>query len=224
MKKFVLIAAGGAGNRLQHKLPKQFIELAGKPVLMHAIQAFFTYAPDINVVLVLHESMTGTWERLCTKHRFFTNVQLCHGGPTRFHSVKNGLRYIPDDALLAVHDGVRPLVSLDTISRVYHFAGKFGNAIPVVKPNESVRIVDSALSKPIDRETVRMVQTPQCFIAGKLKKAFNRNYHESFTDEATVFEQEGERLFLVEGNHENIKITHPADLAFAESILARHPR
>lgn len=223
MKKFVLIAAGGAGTRLQGKLPKQFIELAGKPMLMHSIQAFLTYAPDINIVLVLHESMTGAWEQLCKQHRLFTSMQLCHGGPTRFHSVKNGLRLVPEDALLAVHDGVRPLVSLDTISRVFHFAGKFGNAIPVVKPTESVRIADGAISKPIDRDTVRMVQTPQCFIAGKLKKAFHRNYHDSFTDEATVFEQEGERLFLVEGNHENIKITHPADLAFAETILSGKP-
>lgn len=220
MKKHVVIAAGGTGSRLVGSLPKQFTELSGKPVIMHAIQAFLHYAPDISLVLVLHESMKETWEGMCKKHHFHHRHDIATGGPTRFHSVKNGLRLVPDDVLVAVHDAVRPLVSLDTIARTFQFAARFGNAIPVVSPADTVRTVDGAISKAVDREKIRLVQTPQCFIAGRLKKAFNKNYHESFTDEASVLEADGERLFLVEGNHENIKITHASDLLFAEAILA----
>lgn len=224
MKKYVVIAAGGTGSRMSGSLPKQFTDLIGKPVIMHAIQAFLHYAPDISLVLVLHDSMKATWEELCKKHHFHYRHDIVIGGPTRFHSVKNGLRLVPDDALVAVHDAVRPLVSLDTIARTYQFAARFGNAIPVISPADTVRTVDGAISKPIDREKIRLVQTPQCFFAGRLKKAFNKNYHESFTDEASVLETDGERLFLVEGNHENIKITHPSDLLFAEAILSRKTR
>lgn len=204
----------GAGS------PKQFLELAGKPVLMHAIQAFLNFAADIRVVVVLPESEFETWKRLCETHRFHGSIQLAISGPTRFHSVKNGLRHIPNEALVAIHDGVRPLVSLDTISRVFHFASKFGNAIPATTPPDSVRIADGALSKSLPRENVRLIQTPQCFIASRIKKAYNRNYHESFTDDASVLEADGERLFLVEGHRENIKITTPSDLVFAEAYLA----
>lgn len=200
-------------------IPKQFLELAGKPVLMHAIQAFLNYAADIRVVVVLPESEFETWKRLCETHRFHGSIQLAISGPARFHSVKNGLRHIPDEVLVAIHDGVRPLVSLDTISRVFHFASKFGNAIPAIASPDSVRIVDGALSKPLPRENVRLVQTPQCFLASRIKKAYNRNYHESFTDDASVLEADGERLFLVEGHRENIKITTPSDLVFAEAYL-----
>lgn len=219
MKKHVVIAAGGTGSRFAGALPKQFTELSGKPVIMHAIQAFLHYAPDISLVLVLHEAMRETWEGLCKKHHFHHRHDIVVGGPTRFHSVKNGLRLVPDDSLVAVHDAVRPLVSLDTIARVFQFAARFGNAIPVISPADTVRTVEGAISKPINREKIRLVQTPQCFFAGRLKRAFNKNYHESFTDEASVMEADGERLFLVEGNHENIKITHPSDLLFAKAIL-----
>jgi 2-C-methyl-D-erythritol 4-phosphate cytidylyltransferase len=220
MKKYVLIAAGGEGSRMQTSLPKQFSELAGRPMLLHTIFAFLSFAPDINIVLVLHESQTEIWKRLCEQQHFFRSHILTTGGPTRFHSVKNGLQHIPDDALVAVHDGVRPLVSLDTISRVFHFAGKFGNAIPVIKPNDSIRMTTGALSKTIDREAVRLVQTPQCFFGKSIKQSYNKNYQESYTDEASVMEADGQRLFLVEGNHENIKITHPSDLVYAEAILS----
>jgi 2-C-methyl-D-erythritol 4-phosphate cytidylyltransferase len=199
--------------------PKQFLELAGKPVLIHAIQAFLNFAADMRVVVVLPETEFETWRRLCETHSFHGSLQLAISGPTRFHSVKNGLRQIPDDTLVAIHDGVRPLVSLDTISRVFHFASKFGNAIPGIAPGDSVRITDGALSKSLPREQIRLVQTPQCFLASRIKKAYNCNYHESFTDDASVLEADGERLFLVEGHKENIKITTPSDLAYAEAYL-----
>jgi 2-C-methyl-D-erythritol 4-phosphate cytidylyltransferase len=221
MEKYALITAGGQGSRMGASLPKQFLDLAGKPVLMHSMQAFLNYAPDIRLVVVIPEADFETWKILCEKHRFNLSHQLAIGGPTRFHSVKNGLRLVPDNALVAIHDGVRPLISLDTISRVFHFASKFGNAIPGIMPGDSLRITDGALSQPLPRERVRLIQTPQCFRAGPIKKAYNKNYHEGFTDDATVFEADGERLFLVEGHRENIKITSPSDLAFAEAYLSR---
>lgn len=201
--------------------PKQFLELAGKPLLMHAMQAFLNYAPDIRLVLVLPEQEFAAWKNLCQQHRFHSAHQLAIGGPTRFHSVKNGLRFIPEQALVAIHDGVRPLVSLDTISRAFHFASKFGNAIPGIEAADSLRLTDGALSQPLPRDRVRLIQTPQCFRASLIKRAYNRNYHESFTDDASVLEADGERLFLVEGHRENIKITTPADLVFAEAWLRR---
>lgn len=221
MNKYVLIAAAGSGSRMQKPFPKQFALIAGKPLLVHTIHAFLAYARDIQVVLILQAPQIKIWKELCKKYYFSIQHQIVEGGPTRFHSVKNGLKYIPDDALVAVHDGVRPLVGLDTISRVFYFAEKFGSAIPVIQAEDSVRMVDGGLSKALNRESVRLVQTPQCFTAGRLKKAFNKNYHESFTDEAAVWEVDGERLFLVDGNPENIKVTHPSDLLIAEALLSK---
>lgn len=221
MKKYVLIAAGGAGKRMDSAIPKQFIDIAGKPVLMHVFNAFLSYAPDIQFILALPETYNEDWEHLCRKHHFEIHHQQVTGGPTRFHTVKNGLRVVPDDSLVAIHDAARPLVSLATISRVFHFAQKFGNAIPVLKPIDSVRLVEGPGNRPLDREKIRMVQTPQCFHGLLIKKAYNKNYHESYTDDATVLESDGARLFLVDGNPENIKITTPADLVVAETLMKR---
>lgn len=219
MKKFVLIAAGGVGKRMGSAVPKQFIEIAGKPVLMHVFHAFLRYAPDIQFIAALPESHVEHWQKLCNKHHFEIQHQLVPSGPTRFHTVKNGLRFIPDDSLVAIHDAARPLVSLNTISRVFHFADKFGNAIPAIKPIDSVRLVEGPGSKPLDRGKLRMIQTPQCFQGALIKKAYNKNYHESFTDDSTVLEADGVRLFLVDGNPENIKITTPSDLIVAEALM-----
>ncbi len=202
-------------------IQKQFLPLAGSPVLMHCMKAFLSYAPDIAFVLVIPEEAFATWKALCETHHFQVSHQLAISGPTRFHSVKNGLRFIPPDALVAIHDGVRPLVSLDTISRAFHFASQFGNAIPVVAPADSVRMVENAMSTPLSRNSVRMVQTPQCFRADLIKKAYNRNFEERFTDDATVLEADGHRLYLIEGNKENIKITTPSDLVYAEAYLGK---
>lgn len=221
MKKFVLIAAGGSGKRMGSSLPKQFIIIAGKPILIHAFQAFLSYAPDIQFVLVLPEPYHNDWVDLCHKHHFEIQHQLVASGPTRFHSVKNGLRHIPNDSLVAIHDGVRPLVSLHTISHAFHCAEIFGSAIPVVKPKESVRMVEGPISKSLDREKLRLLQTPQCFLSEAIKKAYNKNYHESFTDDSSVLEADGVRLFLIDGNHENIKITDPTDLIIAEALLKK---
>ncbi len=220
MQKHVLIAAGGLGTRTGSSRPKQFAEICKRPVLLHVLDAFLKYAADIQLVVVLPEKLHQEWQGICKKHRFHAQHQLAISGPTRFHSVKNGLKYIPDNALVAIHDAARPLVSLDIISRVFYFAGKFGNAIPVVETNESLRIIDHAMSSPLPRERIRMVQTPQCFKSSLIKNAYNKNYQESFTDDASVLETEGERLFLTEGERENIKITNPADLLIAEALFA----
>jgi len=220
MRRFVLITAGGSGKRMKTELPKQFLEIAGKPVLMHTFEAFLRFDPALEFVLVLPENTFDYWKESCLKHHFRQPHQLATSGPTRFHSVKSGLRLVPDNALVAIHDGVRPLVSAEVIERVFHLAEKLGNAVPTVEVIESLRLTDHALSKPLSREKVRMIQTPQCFRADLIKKAYNRNYDEAFTDEATLFEADGHRINLTEGNRENIKITTPADLKIAAALLS----
>lgn len=217
----MLITAGGSGTRMQSGLPKQFLEIAGLPVLMHTFRAFTEADPGFEFVLVLPETHWDYWKELCEKHGFGQPHQLASSGPTRFHSVKSGLRFIPDDTLVAIHDGVRPLVSAKVIEQVFYYAAKFGNAVPAVPVNDSLRLVDHALSKPLQREQVRRVQTPQCFRTSLIKKAYNRNYDEAFTDDASLLEADGHRIYLVEGNPENIKITTPADLKMAEALLRK---
>ncbi len=220
MQKHVLITAGGSGSRVMSDVPKQFLALGNLPVLMHVFNAFMRFSPDLHFVLALQESFHSEWRALCRKHHFRLQHTLVTGGPTRFHSVKNGLQHIPDNALVAVHDGVRPLLSPALIARVFYFAEKFGNAIPVIQSDESVRLTDKALNTPLPRDRIRLVQTPQCFRSTAIRKAYNKNYHESFTDDATVFETEGHRLFLVDGEKTNIKITTGSDLVVAAALLA----
>jgi 2-C-methyl-D-erythritol 4-phosphate cytidylyltransferase len=219
--KYVVITAGGAGVRMNTHLPKQFLELNGNPVIMHTINRFVSYFSDIRIILVLPAAQIENWKKLCDKYNFQTRHLLVEGGPTRFHSVKNGLTHVPDNSIVAIHDGVRPLVSTKTISEVYRFAEKFGNAIPVVDVSESVRMVDGPLNKVIDRCALRIVQTPQGFKSELIKKAFNVSYRETFTDDASVLEFSGERIYLVQGNPENIKITKPSDLLIAEALVDR---
>lgn len=221
MNKHVLITAGGSGSRIVSAVPKQFLPLGNRPVLMHVFDAFMRFSPDLHFVLVLQEPFHSEWKALCRKHQFRLQHTLVSAGPTRFHSVKNGLNHIPDKALVAVHDGVRPLLSPALIARVFYFAEKFGSAIPVVHADESVRLTDKALNTSLPRDRIRLVQTPQCFQSTAIRKAYNKNYHESFTDEATVFEAEGHRLFLVDGEKTNIKITTGSDLVVAEALLTR---
>ncbi len=220
-EKAVLITAGGKGQRINSETPKQFIAINGKPILIHSITPFLKYAHDIEICLVLPENLISQWQELCKKHKFHHKHLIIPGGPTRFHSVKNGLKYISDNCIVAIHDGVRPLVSGKTIARVFDHAKKFGNAIPVVDINESVRLVEGADSRHCDRSKLKIVQTPQGFRSEYIKAAYNQNYRESFTDDASVLESKGERIFLVEGNRENIKITLPGDIALAKALLKR---
>jgi 2-C-methyl-D-erythritol 4-phosphate cytidylyltransferase len=219
MRKFVVITAGGSGARMNSDLPKQFIEIAGKPLLFHTIDAFVDYAPDIELVLVLSDQYVSYWENLCKKYKYSFKHLVTTGGPTRFQSVKSGLNLVPNGALVAIHDSVRPLVSKKTIESVFYFAEKYGNAVPAVEVFDSLRITDHALSKPLLRDKVRIVQTPQCFKSDLIKDAYNQNFHENFTDDATVLESKGHGVRLVEGNRENIKITAPEDFIYAQALL-----
>ncbi len=221
MQKHVIIVAGGKGSRLGSILPKQFIEVYNKPVLMHTFEPFLRYSSDIQFILVLPEKHISFWERLCLEHAFSIRHKVVAGGPTRFHSVKNALKTIPAEGLVAVHDGVRPLLTPGLVSRVFHFAEKFGSAIPVVPVRESVRLIDQAMSSPLPRNRVRLVQTPQCFRAEILIRSYKKSFREEFTDDATVVEPEGERLFLVDGECLNIKISTDTDLVIAEALLKK---
>lgn len=216
---YVIITAGGSGVRMQAPLPKQFMLLAGRPVLMHTIEAFLRLSFQVHIILVLPRNQIPQWEELCHEHRFTHPLHIAEGGPTRFHSVKNGLQHVPDQALVGIHDGVRPLVSVETISETFELAIRFGNAIPCVDIAESVRQVERAFNKPIPRQSLRAIQTPQCFRADLIKKAYGVNYDESFTDDASVLEKTGQRIYLSQGNRENLKITSPPDLIMAEALL-----
>jgi 2-C-methyl-D-erythritol 4-phosphate cytidylyltransferase len=219
LKKYVVIVAGGSGSRMGSEVPKQFIELCKLPVLMHTISVFRKAIQDIDIVLVLPEEQIKTWKSLCLKHNFITHVEICAGGETRFHSVKNGLSLLEGDGLVGIHDGVRPLVSEETIKRCYSEAAIYGNAIPVTEVVESVRYFEADKNRMIDRSKLRLVQTPQVFRLASVKEAFSQEYKESFTDDASVFESHGGIVHLTEGNRDNIKITHPIDLVIGEFLL-----
>jgi len=219
LKKYVIIVAGGQGKRMQSETPKQFLNIAGFPILMHTIRKFSDFPDEISIHLVLPSPFLDFWKSLCHRFDFTVPHRVIEGGETRFHSVKNGLQGIQEGVLVAVHDGVRPLVDEDTIRKVYRVAEEMGNAIPVTEISESVRKLVGDDSHQVNRKEYRLVQTPQCFRSGLLIEAYNQDHREEFTDDATVIEALGETVHLVEGNFENIKITRPADLKFAESFL-----
>ncbi len=219
MQKYALIVAGGKGKRMGTEIPKQFLELRGKPVLMHTIEKFHRYDNSISIVIVLPGDQIEYWRSLMKKHSFRIPHEIVKGGLHRFNSVRNGLELVNDDGLVAVHDGVRPLVSTGTIERCFEAAKESGNAIPVISPAESLRMISGKGSSPLSRESVRIIQTPQVFNSTLIKKAYRQEYDPSFTDDATVLEKSGVTINLVEGNRENVKITDQADLLVASALL-----
>jgi len=221
MEKYVVLVAGGKGLRMGGEVPKQFLPIGGKPVLMRTVEAFRDTIPDIHIVLVLPALQQAYWKELCQQYEFDMPVQMAEGGATRFDSVKNGLSKIPSDVsgLVAIHDGVRPFVSSDTIHRCFDEAEKSGAAIPVVPVVETLRmLLPEGGSCTQDRDHYRLVQTPQTFRIDVLKEAYLQSYHPSFTDDASEVEQAGHPISLVEGNRENIKLTTPFDLIVAENL------
>ena len=220
-KKFVVIVAGGSGFRMNSRVPKQFMLLKDMPVLMHTIKAFYDYSEEIEIIVVLPKKNFSGWDNLCTEYNFRIPHKLAEGGKTRFHSVKNGLSLISEDGFVGVHDAVRPLVSRDTISRCFESAVDCGCGIPCVTLNDSVRYIGRAKSKTINRDLIRVIQTPQCFSLKVLQNAYKTRYSKKFTDDATVFEKAGGKVILVEGNQENIKITTPIDLIIANILKAK---
>lgn len=223
ISRIAIIVAGGTGTRMGSDVPKQFLLLMGEPILMHTIRVFYGISSITELILVLPESQIDYWNDLCKHHNFNIAHTIVKGGETRFQSVSNGLAKINNlDALVAIHDGVRPLVSKEVIENCYIDAEQFGNAIPVIKPVESVRLSEKASTYPFDREKVYLVQTPQVFKSSIIKKCYETAWQPSFTDDASVVEFSGENIHLVEGNRENIKITTPLDLKIAELILSKN--
>lgn len=215
MKAYAIIVAGGKGLRMGGEVPKQFLPINGKPILMHTIEAFRKALDGIEIILVLPADQHEYWQKLCQDYNFCSPELIAKGGETRFHSVKNGLAFLPDDedAVVGIHDGVRPFVSKETIQRCYAAAAGGRAVVPVVPVVETIRqILPDGKSITRPRDEYRLVQTPQTFPLVMLKKAYKQSYSETFTDDASVVEAMGEEILMVEGNRENIKITTPSDL------------
>lgn len=219
MKKFALIVAGGSGTRMENSIPKQFMELNGRPVLMHTIEVFKQYDSQTEIILVLPQNQVKVWDELCENFSFEVICRIAFGGDNRFRSVQNGLDLISSEGIVFIHDGVRPLVSIQTIHNCFEMAKIWGNALPVIPVSESVRFVEGTGNKAVDRNKYRLVQTPQTFKTGLIQRAYQQAGSELFTDDASVLENMGESIQLVEGNRENIKITFPEDLIIAETFL-----
>ena len=201
------------------KLPKQFLELSGKPVLMHTIQVFYDFDPECELILVLPEKDQKFWNELGLKHSFLLPHRVVPGGETRFHSVQNGLKLIDGEGIVFIHDGVRPLVSRETLERCFETATKSGNAIPVLPVTESLRRLEGDQNISVDRSIYFSVQTPQTFHTTLILEAYQQPFDPFFTDDASVAEKAGYSIYMVEGNLENIKITNPTDLIVAEAFL-----
>jgi 2-C-methyl-D-erythritol 4-phosphate cytidylyltransferase len=206
---------------MQSETPKQFLELCGIPLLMHTIRIFTHYDATMPVTVVLPVTQIPFWEQLCEKHGFTLPHRTVAGGKTRFHSVKNGLETLSGNGWIAVHDGVRPLVSLNVIDACFREAEQFGNAVPAIPVTDTVRMVSDNGSRPVERRRLRLIQTPQVFSLTALKEAYRQDYMPAFTDDASVFEHKGHAIHLTEGNSENIKITAPCDLKTAEAVIRR---
>ena len=219
MQRYMVIVAGGAGKRMGSDIPKQFLPINGKPLLMRTIERIKAYDNAINIVLVLPETQFEYWNLLCKEYAFQIPLKLVAGGQERFFSVKNALDYISGDSIVGIHDGVRPFVSNQTLNRLFASLQKSDAVIPAVSPLESVRIEDDAKNTMLDRNKVKLVQTPQCFKSDVIKEAYNTIYKPFFTDDASVVEYALKiPITIVDGNRENIKITTPLDLMMAELI------
>jgi len=221
MKKTAIIVAGGTGQRMGATMPKQFLVIEGKSILLHTVNQFVAAFADINFVIVLPADYIQEGKDLIASSGLTQHVQFTAGGETRFQSVKNGLAHVAPDAIVFVHDAVRCLLTPDLIQRCYQQALEKGSAIPAVASTDTIRITEGTKHHVVDRANVMMIQTPQTFNAAILQKAFEQAYQSSFTDEANVLETSGTEVFLIEGEYENIKITRPLDLAIAAYILAK---
>lgn len=221
---YIIIVAGGKGLRMGGDLPKQFMPLHGKPVLMHTIERFRAYSDELKIILVLPHEQQDYWRQICQKHNFTIEHTVVDGGQTRFHSSQNGVAAVPDDAtgVIGIHDGVRPFVSEETIARCFEAARQFGAALPVLPVTDTLRRVTDDGGYNVQRNDYRTVQTPQTFDAQLLKQAFKQPYSDNFTDDASVVEALGHKVTVVDGNRENIKLTTPFDLVVAEALIKKN--
>ena len=220
MKKYAVIVAGGSGQRMSAAMPKQFLLLQQKPLLWYSLQTFLHAFDDIEIILVLPKANIAEGEQIAKDLNAENRIMITAGGTTRFHSVQNGLALVSAPSVIFVHDGVRCLVSKELIHRCYEQTLEKGSAIPAVAATDSIRIANGTDHTVTDRNHVRIIQTPQTYLSTVLLPAFNTAYKDSFTDEATVVEASGQKVFLIDGEYENIKITRPADILIAEQILA----
>lgn len=221
---YIIIVAGGKGLRMGGDLPKQFMPLHGKPVLMYTIERFRSYSDELKIILVLPHEQQDYWRQICQKHNFTIEHTVVDGGQTRFHSSQNGVAAVPDDAtgVIGIHDGVRPFVSEETIARCFEAARQFGAALPVLPVTDTLRRVTDDGGYNVQRNDYRTVQTPQTFDAQLLKQAFKQPYSDNFTDDASVVEALGHKVTMVDGNRENIKLTTPFDLVVAEALIKKN--
>lgn len=222
-EQYVIIVAGGIGTRMKSDRPKQFMDLGGVPIIIRTIRCFLNYNPAIHIIISVHKNYKAHLEGLIEKFDLKSaDIQIIFGGETRFVSVKNGLSLIEsEEAIVGIHDAARPFVSLQTITNCYDMALSKGNAVPCISVNESMRKISNNINNSVNRNEYKIIQTPQCFHAAKIKKAFEQDYSHAFTDDATVLESTGEKIVLVEGNEENIKITSPHDLLIANAMLTK---
>jgi len=219
VKKYAVIVAGGKGIRMGKPVPKQFLSLAGKPLLYHAISAFVSAFPDIQIILVLPEDKLDFIDTLSLAFTNQQNIKIVAGGESRFHSVQNGLKEVADNSVVFIHDGARPLASAMLITNCYKQALEKGSAIPAIAVAESMRLLEGDHTMPVNREQLRIIQTPQTFRSGIILPAFRQEYTPLFTDEATVAEAYGAHVYLIEGERSNIKVTTPEDMIIAEALL-----
>jgi 2-C-methyl-D-erythritol 4-phosphate cytidylyltransferase len=218
--EYAIIVAGGKGTRMKTAVPKQFLELNGLPILFHTINAFYRYSSTIKVILVLPKDDFAIWQSLVEKHRFDKQVTLQTGGESRFQSVKRGLEKIQGEGLVAIHDGVRPLVSEAIIGASFRLAAEHKSAVAAVRLKESIRVTDQDQTKAVDRSKYRLIQTPQTFLVSMIKKAYETKEDETLTDDASVAERAGHTISLFEGSYRNIKITTEEDLMIAEALMS----
>lgn len=219
IKKYAIVVAGGIGSRMGAASPKQFLILNGKPLLYYTLQAFLMAFEDIEIILVLPEEHVGTGQEIIDAYFDHQRITLTVGGRTRFHSVQNGLALVKEDSVVFVHDAVRCLITPLLIRNCFDATLSFGSAVPVIPCKDSVRILTNEGNEMLDRDMVKLVQTPQTFYSKILLPAYQIDFKDKFTDEASVVESFGLKLYLIEGDDENIKITRPADLLIAEQIL-----
>lgn len=226
MKKYAIIVAGGTGTRMGNSTPKQFLLLNDKPVLFYTIKVFLKAYPDVQILLVLPEEYTDLGREIIDAYFDYSRIQITAGGETRFHSVKNGLALVEKESIIFVHDAVRCLVTVELIHRCYENALDTGSAVPALRSKDSVRLLNEEENdnEVVDRSKVVFIQTPQTFHSRILLPAFEIDYKERFTDEATVIEAFGLKISLVEGDENNIKITRPVDMVIAEKILEERQR
>lgn len=219
MKRYAVIVAGGKGLRMGIDIPKQFLVLCGKPVLQWSIEAFYTYDATIDIIVVLPVAQISYWKRLCEEYHCTISHRIVEGGKERFNSVQNGLQCIEGSGVVAVHDGVRPLISQRMLADGFKMAEEQGSAVPYVDSVDSLRVIDSDGTRTLDRSKIKRIQTPQIFSVQELQTVMHREYQDSFTDEASVWELSGRDLSFYMGDEFNIKITKPLDLQIAQTVI-----